>query len=82
MEVAKPSGVALVFEAVNTIVLTTQEGEEFVFDSDDFDENLKGPLLVDYVFLKSNNPRSINSDFFRSTLRKARKLSVVAREGY
>lgn len=80
MVVKKPSYTHYKLEAVKAIVATWEDGQTFVFDLDDFQMELAQESRHASWMVKSNNPRSINSDYFWNTLKKAYKVSLVPRD--
>lgn len=79
LKVKKVSYAVLRFEHASKIILWV-DGQQRVFDSDDYDHSLVEQTSVTTWRLKSNNSRSINSDYFAESLKKAVKLSLVPRE--
>lgn len=86
IRISKPSGEAMAFEHADAIIITTDDGVEHVYDSDEA-EVLPSPEVdgkyynETVVTLTSNNPKSINSLSFQENLQKAKKISFRVRQG-
>ncbi|VEU70555.1 OppA family ABC transporter substrate-binding lipoprotein [Mycoplasmopsis glycophila] len=86
IKILNPSGEAMVLEQADAIVITTNDGVEHVYDSDEAEllpaPDVDGKYYSETVVtLLSNNPKSVNSLQFQDDLKNAKKVSFRVRKG-